>query len=132
MTHTHPNVELHRRAQAAVDSGDMDTLTALLAEDATMRVPGGGATAGTYRGRTEILGVFARMAELTDGTVKADRIDVLGSDERTFGFNRFSARRSDGRELDTYIGELIRWRDGKWVDNRIVPLDMEAYEAFMR
>lgn len=127
---TMTNAERHRKLAAAMDAGDMEAFASYLAEDTVLHVPGDHELSGEHRGRDAVLGVFAKLYELTGGTLQAERIDVMASDERTFGLARFTARRDDGRELDTIVGSLLRWRDGECVENRTVPLDPEAFYAF--
>lgn len=126
----HSNAELHRRVAAAFDTGDVDTIAELTAEDCVWYIPGDHELSGAHRGRDAVLKVYAKLGEITGGTLRADRIDVLASDERSFDLAHFTARREDGRELDTMIGSILRWRDGKVVENHTVPLDPEAFFAF--
>jgi ketosteroid isomerase-like protein len=71
-------MKLVRRGYTAFNAGDVDTLLELFASDAVQHVPGEGPLAGTYKGPQGILGYYARLAELTDGTFRADLVDVHG------------------------------------------------------
>ncbi len=71
-------MQLVRRGYAAFNTGDVDTLHGLFASDAVQHVPGSGPLAGTYKGPAAILGYYARLAEMTDGTFRADLVDVHG------------------------------------------------------
>lgn len=71
-------MKLVRRGYAAFNTGDVDTLRGILASDAVHHVPGSGPLAGTYKGPKQILDYYGRLAELTDGTFRADLVDVHG------------------------------------------------------
>ncbi len=69
---------LVRQGYAAFNSHDTERLRALFATDVVQHVPGNGPLAGTYKGPDAVLGYYGRLAELTDGTFRADLIDVHG------------------------------------------------------
>ncbi|MDQ1685426.1 MAG: hypothetical protein QOC82_2163 [Frankiaceae bacterium] len=65
-----------RRGYAAFNSGDVATLSSLLAKDVVHRVPGASALAGDHKGIDAVLSMYGQLAELTDGTVQAHLVDV--------------------------------------------------------
>ena len=69
---------LVRRGYAAFNSGDVETLLDLFSKDVVQHVPGHGPLAGTYKGPEAVLGYYGKLAELTDGTFRADLVDVHG------------------------------------------------------
>lgn len=69
---------LVRRGYEAFNAGDIDTLVSLFAHDVVQHVPGDGPLAGTYKGPEAVLGYYAKLNELTDGTFRADLIEVHG------------------------------------------------------
>ncbi len=71
-------MKLVRRGYAAFNAGEFDVLRGMFAHDAVQHVPGDGPLAGTYKGPDKILGYYGRLAELTDGTMRADLVDVHG------------------------------------------------------
>jgi ketosteroid isomerase-like protein len=73
-----PHVLLVRRGYQAFNSADLATLSELIATDAMTHVPGHGALSGDYKGRDAILGYYGQLAEMTDGTFRADLIDAHG------------------------------------------------------
>jgi ketosteroid isomerase-like protein len=73
-----PAMMLVRRGYQAFNAHDMDTLRTILAADVVQHVPGNGPLAGTYKGADSVLGYYGKLAELTDGTFRADLIDVHG------------------------------------------------------
>jgi ketosteroid isomerase-like protein len=69
---------LVRRGYAAFNSGDVETLLDLFSKDVVQHVPGHSPLAGTYKGPEAVLGYYGKLAELTDGTFRADLVDVHG------------------------------------------------------
>ena len=72
----HPNEDLVRRAFDAFATGDVDTLRELTDQDGVWHTPGRNLVSGYYRGQDEILGFFAKLAELTGGTFRAELRNV--------------------------------------------------------
>jgi ketosteroid isomerase-like protein len=70
------NVAIVRRGYAAFNAGDMDTLRQLIAYDAVHHVPGESPISGDHKGIDAILGLYARLGEMTDGTFRPDVLDV--------------------------------------------------------
>ena len=66
----HANILLLRRAYDAFGQGDMATLREVFAEDIVWHVPRRSLISGHHRGRDAVLGVFARAAELTGGSMR--------------------------------------------------------------
>lgn len=73
-----PAMKLVRRGYEAFSAGDFETLRSLYTRDVVQHVPGAGPLAGTYKGPDALLGYYRRLGELTDGTFRADLIDVHG------------------------------------------------------
>jgi ketosteroid isomerase-like protein len=69
---------LVRKGFAAFNTGDIDTLRSVIAPDAVQHVPGKSLISGTYRGIDNILGYYGKLAELTDGTLRAHLLEVHG------------------------------------------------------
>jgi hypothetical protein len=107
----------------------MFSLRELFHPDAVWTVPGGGAMAGTYRGREEIFRFLARLPKETGGTYRSQLVDVLASDERAAALYRATGERGGRRlELDQVL--LFRLRDGAVAEVLALPSDPEAFEAF--
>lgn len=71
-------MKLVRKGYEAFNIGDVETLRSIFARDVLQHVPGSSPLAGTYKGVDAVLGYYGRLAELTDGTFRADLIDVHG------------------------------------------------------
>jgi ketosteroid isomerase-like protein len=101
----------------------------VFADDAVWRVPGGGAMAGVYRGREEILRFLARLPKETDGTYGSRLIDVLASDDRAAALYRAHGERGSRRlDLDQVL--LFRIEGGLVHEVLALPSDPAAFEAF--
>ena len=77
----HPNATLFRKGYEAFDTGDIDYLRSILAEDVAWHSAGTGRLAGDRRGRDEVLMYFAELAQATDGSFKLDVHDIVANDE---------------------------------------------------
>jgi ketosteroid isomerase-like protein len=100
------NIENTRRAYRAFGEGDIGTLTSLIAPDCIWHVNGRSVLSGDYVGYEQILGYFAKLAELSDGTFKAELVDV---GELSGGLVSCLVRVSGtrkGKTLDTRMVEL--------------------------
>jgi hypothetical protein len=112
-----PNAELVRRVYEAFNTGDLDALTALLSPDVSFLQPGRSTVSGLYKGRDAVFGWFGALAAATDGTFRAELLDLvvvadlirdgwrhwIDSDEASIGLglvpDRFVAHRRDWIEL---------------------------------
>jgi ketosteroid isomerase-like protein len=68
----HPNEDLVRRGFAAFGTGDIAALRELLADDTVWHVGGRSPLTGDYKGKDEVLGFFAQLAERAGGTFRVD------------------------------------------------------------
>jgi len=69
---------LVRKGYQAFNKQDLDTLSTLFAADITQHVPGHNPLAGTYKGTENVFGYYGKLAELTDGSLRADLVDLHG------------------------------------------------------
>ena len=122
---------LVRRGYDAFNRGDMETLRTILARDCVQHVPGTGLVAGTYKGLDAVLGYYAKLAELTDGTFRAHLIDVFGDGQgHVTSLHQISAvrngdtRTSRGTILFTFLGD-------KATDLAQMHADLPGDDAFL-
>jgi hypothetical protein len=125
----HPNEDLVRRAFDAFAKGDVDTMRELTDQDAVWHTPGRGPLAGDYRGMDEILGFFAKIAELTGGTFRAELHDVVANDEHAVGLYVSRAER-EGRTLETKNVIVSHIRNGKSVETWTFSDDQYGADEF--
>jgi uncharacterized protein len=96
----HPNEELMRGAFAAFQRGDMEALQNTYFEaDIRYHVAGRSQVSGTYEGVGAVLGLFARLFELSGGTLSLELHDVVAGDQHTVALFAIRAER-EGRKLD--------------------------------
>ena len=103
---------LVRQGYDAFNKGDFDTLRTLLSPDVLHHAPGTSQVAGAYKGIDAVFGYYCKLAELTDGTFRADLIEVFGDGQgHVTAVHQMSATRngerrvSRGAILFTFIGD---------------------------
>jgi ketosteroid isomerase-like protein len=70
------SVELVRQGYEAFNTGDIATLTSILAIDCMQHVPGRSQFAGEYKGIDAVLAYYGKLAELTNNQFRADLIET--------------------------------------------------------
>ncbi|MDQ0930636.1 nuclear transport factor 2 family protein [Streptomyces turgidiscabies] len=96
----HPHAVLIRRGFEAFSRGDMDTLRALMASDATHHVPGSHPLSGDFKGQDAIIDMYRRLGEETAGTLRVALTSCLVDGRgHVVGVYRFTAERQ-GRRMD--------------------------------
>lgn len=125
----HPNATLIRRGFTAFNSGDIVTLTELIAVDARQHVPGHNPFSGEHKGRDDILAMYGRLAEETAGTMRAELEEVYANDHRVIAIYRNTATRA-GRKLDERHALCFEIMDGRAIDMDEIALDGITDDAF--
>ena len=124
------NAAIMRRAYAAFNSADIDTLTELFDESAVWHLPGRGRFAGDYQGRDATLAYFGQLAQETGGTFRAKLERLLADDEdRVIGMQRSSGDRG-GKHLDVGNCIVFQLKDGRVIDGREHFHDLYAWDEF--
>lgn len=91
----HRNAEIVRRAYAAFNAADIQTLTETFDEKASWHTPGSSAIAGSTKDREATFAQFGRYLEGTGGTFKAELRYVAADDEgRVVGVHYNSGTRN--------------------------------------
>jgi ketosteroid isomerase-like protein len=125
----HPNEDLIRRGFDAFGKGDMETLRELFDPDVAYHLPGRSPLAGDYHGPDEVLGLFARIFELSGGTFQADLHDAVANDEHAVGL--FIARgQREGTTLEDRQVLVSHVRDGRLAEIWVLATDLHALDAF--
>jgi ketosteroid isomerase-like protein len=83
----HPNATLLRKGYQAFAEGDMATIDELFADDIVWHISGNGIMAGDYKGKEEVINMFGRLFQETDGSFKIEIHDVLANDEHSVCIN---------------------------------------------
>ncbi|CCK30109.1 hypothetical protein BN159_5730 [Streptomyces davaonensis JCM 4913] len=96
----HPHAQLVRKGYEAFARGDMETLRGLMTSDCTQHVPGNHPLSGDYKGQDAIIGMYGRLAEETQGTMRAELMSLMVDGRgHVVAMHRFTADRN-GKHLD--------------------------------
>ena len=125
----HPNEDLVRRGYAAFGTGDMATLRELFADDLVWHVGGRSPITGDYKGKDEVLGFFAKLAERAGGTFRVDIHDVLANDEHVVALVKVTGER-EGKTLSDSGAQVFHVQGGKVSESWFHPGDAYAWDEF--
>ena len=124
------NAEQIRRGYEAFNSGDVDALVELFAEDIVWHVPGSSKLAGDHIGRDATLAMFGAYGAAAEGTLEANLIDVMASDDNVTGWATDTAATAT-RSLETSAVVIFAIRDGKVTEAWHHFGDQDAFDAFV-
>jgi ketosteroid isomerase-like protein len=125
----HPNVTLIRRGFAAFNTGDMATLTEIIATDCVQHMPGNNRFSGEHKGRDDMLAMYGQMAELTGGQFAAELEDVYANDHRVVAIYRAKGTRNS-RTINERHALCFELLDGKAIDLDDIALDGKVDDEF--
>lgn len=127
----HPNARRIREAFEAFSRGDLETVRLSATDDATWTNAGSGPLAGTYRGWSEIVGMFGRLVELTGGTYRLEVRSVVADDSHGFAVydstSTVAGRTATNRWV--LVDELAP--DGRSTATRVFCYDQEAADRHL-
>jgi ketosteroid isomerase-like protein len=124
------NAAIMRRAYAAFNSADINTLIELFDESAVWHLPGRSRFADDYQGREATLAYFGQLGQETGGTFQAELQHLLADDEdRVIGIQRSRAERN-GKRLDVGNCIVFELKDGRVTDGREHFHDLYAWDEF--
>lgn len=121
------NIENARAGFAAYFTGDPSKMVALLADDASITMPGKNRFSGTRTGKAEVLGIGGAIFEATGGTFQAtprffagngDRVLIVMDDKavldgRAIAWSEIIVQQFDAsghiRHIDTYFSDQAAW-----------------------
>jgi ketosteroid isomerase-like protein len=123
----HPNVEIMRRGYAAFLAGDMETVSALFDDGITWHVGGNNPLSGDFVGKQDVFAFFARLGELTKGSLGIDIHTILADDEHAAILVDASQEQpAPYRGREVHIWHL---RDGLATEFWSFPRDLAAFDA---
>ncbi|HEY7010679.1 MAG TPA: nuclear transport factor 2 family protein [Jatrophihabitantaceae bacterium] len=126
----HPDVALVRRGYAAFSTGDIATLSELIADDARQFQPGSSSMSGEYKGRDAILAFYGRLASETNGTFRVELEHVYTDGQgRVVACSRNTAQRGE-RQLNSGAALVFTIKDGKAQDLHGVEEDLDEWDNF--
>jgi uncharacterized protein len=124
------DVEAVRRLYAALQARDIPALTRAFARSA-YHVPGNNIVSGTYRGSEEILGLFARTAAETNGTLTFDLHDIVGGENHVVMLDRQTGARGE-RTIDQSRVVIAHVENGVTTDVWLVVEDEYDFDEFWK
>jgi ketosteroid isomerase-like protein len=89
----HPNVARITDAYAAFAKGDLAVLEDFFAEDVLWHEGGRNQITGDYRGREAVFGLFGKLMEITEGSLRVDPHAVFADDEHGVALVVVTAKR---------------------------------------
>src|SRR3954451_209915 len=124
-------LSLVRKGYDAFNTGDVQALVTLMSHDIVQHVPGSSALAGDYKGIEAVLGLYAKLGELTGGTFRAHLVDAHGDGHghvtalhQTVATRGGVTRLSRGSILFTFLGDKV-------TDMLELRADIAGDDAFM-
>jgi ketosteroid isomerase-like protein len=124
------NEDVVRRAYQAFNEADGATLTEAFAEDAVWHVGGNNVLSGTYASRDATFGMFAQLAELTDGTYQVEPQEVNSDGDSVTVRHRATAKRGD-QALDAMSTIRFRMAGGRIAEATETLDDQAAFDEFI-
>jgi uncharacterized protein len=110
MSEQEQNIELIKKGYEAFNAGDGDTVMSLFDDNIEWIQPGDSAISGTYRGKQELAGLFAKMGE-KQSSVTADRFVADGDLVVVLGKSTIAGETTDQAQAITVRnGKAVRVR----------------------
>jgi ketosteroid isomerase-like protein len=118
------NAEAMRRGYEAFSKGDMDTLrNELFTPDIVWHQSGRNQTSGDFRGVDDVIGLFGKLVQLTEGTFRVEVHDMLASEEHVVVLAQVHAQRAGKTLQNGQYSHVCHFRDGKLSEAWIVNVD---------
>jgi ketosteroid isomerase-like protein len=118
-----------RQGYEAFAAGDLDTIRGLLDENLVWHVSGRSPLVGDYKGIDEVFGFFAKLAELSSGTIRIELHDVLANGTHSVALTTSTAQR-DGKSIHDNGVAVYHTTDGKVTEAWFHPGDAYAVDEF--
>jgi ketosteroid isomerase-like protein len=124
---THELETTIREAYAAFGRGDVDGYLQACAEDFSFNIPGRGAIAGSWRGKTGLYELAAKAMTVSGGTFQEEVEDVLGNDQHAVVLARHQFTR-DGQPREYRTAHVYEVRDNKLAICWEQPQDQSTFD----
>ena len=118
-----------REVAEAVARGDVAAALEHFPEDVVWYAPATDPAERVYRGRDGLAAFFARLQERSNGTMRPEVEEVLGSDDHVVVFLCVRAERGDD-QLDVQVAHFARVGPGGFSTNWFLPSDAAAWDTF--
>ena len=126
----HSDVTLVKRGYAAFNAADIATLTELIADDAVQTMVGNNIVSGEFKGRDNILGMYGKIAEVTNGTYKVEVEQTFTDGNGTVVVVHRQTAEREGKRLDNRQALVFRIEGGKVVSLTDTSDDVALDDAF--
>jgi hypothetical protein len=120
---------LVRRTYQDFESGDLDLLGVVMAQEVIWHEPGRSSLAGDYKGPEEVLGFLGELKALSSGTFKIEVLDVLSEPERAVVLQRETAMRNH-KILDVIAAVEFEIHREKITEVTVYQHDTYAFDEF--
>lgn len=128
---SHPNLGLIEQFFAAYAARDLDTLRAVLAEDATWTFPGCHRLSGTHTGVAAIVAFFDAMsAAMGAAHPRVERLVTGVGDGYVSECQHVRTARPGGPNLNQHLAVLWTIVDGRIVAGQHLVAEQDALDAF--
>jgi ketosteroid isomerase-like protein len=126
----HPNAKRLKSAYAAFAQGDLTALGDALVPEVRWHVPGDSLVAGDYVGRDAVYGLFARLGELTKGSLAHELHAVFADDAH--GVALVTQRvTQDGTSRAFSVVHVFHLREGTITEFWEAHTDQYAYDKLL-
>jgi ketosteroid isomerase-like protein len=125
-TTEHPAAVRMREVPEAVARGDIAAVMEKFPEDVVWYAPTG---ERVYNGHDGVARFFGHLQERSNGTMRPEVEEVLGSDRHVVAFLRITAERDDDR-LDVLVAHFATVGPDGFARNWFLPSDSAAWNRF--
>jgi ketosteroid isomerase-like protein len=129
MASAQENAATIRRGYELFNSGNLEELRQIFAEDVVWHCAGRGRFGGEKRGRDASFAYFGQLGELTGGSFRAELHDIVANDEHVVGIHASTARR-EGKGLNLKTALVFHLQDGKVVEAWEHVEDSQTWDEF--
>ena len=125
----HPSAVQMRDVPDAVVRGDISAALEKFPEDVVWYSPAADPANRVYRGRDGLARFIAQLQERSNGTMRPEVEEVLGSDDHVVAFLHITAERDDDR-LDVLVAHFATVGPSGFARNWFLPSDTSAWNRF--
>ena len=107
------NIEMARKGYQAFNEQHLDEAMETIHDEILWHAGGDNPVSGEYRGKQAVMGLFAKIGQLTEGTYEADVHDVLASDEHTVVIGTSTSTRHGRTHTSRFVDIIHPAADGR-------------------
>ncbi|WP_150525505.1 nuclear transport factor 2 family protein [Roseibium sediminis] len=130
LTSDQNDIETARRYFEAVQTGDVGTLTELLAPDVVWHQPGQNRFSGTHTGLQDVLSMIGGMMEVSNGTFRIDEVGDLMPNRGTVAVPIAFSAQAAGRAMSMQGVDVLRLESDQIVEVRLFSSRQDEEDAF--